>query len=76
LIVLAISTILNAIYFLHTVVRIYTPVNVPEAFRNVKIRSGRGTAIALICLIIMNFVLGLMSQPLTDLIQLGIEMFA
>jgi multicomponent Na+:H+ antiporter subunit D len=76
LIVLAISTILNAIYFLHTVVRIYTPVNVPEAYRNVRIHPSRGTVIALTCLIAMNFILGLMSQPLTDLIQLGIEMFA
>jgi multicomponent Na+:H+ antiporter subunit D len=76
LIVLAVSTVLNAIYFLHTVVRIYTPVNVPEEFKDVHIRTKRGAAVALFGLIIMNFALGLMSQPITDLIQAGIEMFA
>ncbi len=76
LIVLAISTILNTIYFLHTVVRIYTPVAAPEEFRDVHIRPGLGATAALLCLIILNFGLGLFSQPVTDLIRVGIEMFA
>lgn len=76
LVVLAVSTILNAVYFLHTVIRIYTPVNVPEELRNVHVHMSAGAAAAVSCLIIMNFVLGLMSQPVTDLIQFGLEMFA
>lgn len=76
LIVLAVSTVLNAVYFLHTVIRIYTPVNAPEEFKDVHIHMAPGAALALFCLIIMNFFMGLMSQPLTDLIQVGIEMFA
>ncbi|MBS6397444.1 MAG: sodium:proton antiporter [Clostridiales bacterium] len=76
LIVLAVSTVLNAVYFLHTVIRIYTPVDVPEEFKGTRIRTGAGAAAALFCLIIMNFLMGLLSQPITDLIHLGIEMFA
>lgn len=76
LIVLAISTILNAVYFLHTVIGIYTPVDAPKEYKGVRIRMTAGLALAMFCLILMNFVLGLMSQPITDLIQLGIEMFA
>ncbi len=76
LIVLAVSTILNAVYFLHTVIRIYTPVQTPREFTNIHVRMSMGAVAAVYCLIILNFGMGLMSQPLTDLIQFGIEMFA
>ena len=76
LVVLAVSTILNAVYFLHTVIRIYTPTGAPEEFKHIHAHMSAGTALAVFCLIIMNFAMGLMSQPLTDLIQFGIEMFA
>ena len=75
MIVLAVSTILNAVYFLHTVIRVYTPVDAPPEFAGVHVHVKAGTAFALFCLIAMNFVLGLMSQPVTDLIQAGLEMF-
>lgn len=76
LVVLAVSTILNAVYFLHTVVRMYTPVGIPEEWKGVHIHPSAGTAWALLCLILLNFILGMMSQPITDLIQQGIGMFA
>lgn len=76
LVVLAVSTVLNAVYFLHTVIRIYTPVDEPEAFRGVRIHMTAGAAAALFCLMAMNFFMGLMSQPITKLIQMGIGMFA
>jgi len=76
LVVLAVSTVLNAVYFLHTVIRIYTPVDAPKEFAGIRIHMPVGVAAALFCLIVMNFVMGLLSQPITDLIQLGIEMFA
>lgn len=76
LIVLAVSTILNAVYFLHTVVRIYTPVNVPEEYKYMRVHASPGTAAALFWLIFLNFFMGMMSQPITDLIRFGIEMFA
>ncbi len=76
LVVLAVSTILNAVYFLHTVIRIYTPTGALEEFRNVHVHMSAGAAAAVSCLILLNFGMGLLSQPLTDLIQFGIEMFA
>ncbi len=76
LIVLAVSTILNAVYFLHTVIRIYTPVNIPEEVKGEKARPNFSARIALIALIAINFGLGLFSQPVTDLIEMGLDMFA
>ncbi|HBN57072.1 MAG TPA: sodium:proton antiporter [Lachnospiraceae bacterium] len=76
LIVLAVSTVLNAVYFLHTVIRIYTPVNIPENVKGIHIHVKAGAAAALVALILLNFVLGLLSQPITDLIHAGIDMFA
>lgn len=70
LLALAISTVLNAIYFLHTVVRIYTPAEM----KTVKRLPAAGCA-ALGCLAALTFVLGMVSQPLTELIQDGIRMF-
>lgn len=75
LIVLAISTILNAVYFLHTVIRIYTPVNIPEEVKNERNSSPFSAKVALLALILINFGLGLFSQPITDLIQMGLGMF-
>ena len=75
LIVLAISTILNAIYFMKTVIRIYTPVEdsdyKPEHARNHKVYT-----VALALFIIINFALGVVSQPIVDLIKEGLRMFA
>lgn len=76
LIVLAISTILNAIYFLHTVIRIYTPIWDETKVISVRIKATFGVGLALFCLIFINFVLGLCSQPITNLILQGIQMFA
>lgn len=86
LIALAISTILNAVYFMKTVIRIYTPVpkNEEEATvnvmptvegRKVTVREQPVKAIALVMFIILNFVLGLNSEPIVNLIKMGLEMF-
>ena len=76
LIVLAVSTVLNAVYFLHTVIRIYTPVDIPENVRGIHIHVKVSAAVALMALILLNFALGLLSQPIMDLIHAGIDMFA
>lgn len=74
LIALAISTILNAIYFMKTVIRIYTPVE--SEFKGISFKECKVYGITLICFIILNFILGMYSQPIVDLIQSGINMFA
>ena len=80
LIVLAVSTILNAIYFLKTVVRIYIPANKDEVaekgyftlkFPEQKIYCG-----TIVMFILINLVLGMASQPIISLIAEGLHHFA
>lgn len=75
LIVLGISTILNAIYFMKTVIRIYTPVE-NSPYEKVSWKQSKVYAAALVCFVILNIVLGISSQPIVDLIQSGLNMFA
>ena len=76
LIALAISTILNAIYFIHTVVTIYTPVE--DETKEQQRRHWHEkpwVTISLLIFIALNFVLGVYSQPLVNLITKGLHMF-
>ena len=74
LLVLAISTILNAIYFMKTVIRIYTPAE--TACEKRKFTKQKLFAVSGSCLVVLNIVLGTMSQFLVNLIRKGLEMFA
>ena len=76
LVVLAVSTILNAIYFIHTVVTIYTPVE--ENSDNQERRHWHEkpwVTVSLVIFIALNFVLGICSQPVVELITRGLRMF-
>lgn len=73
LICLAISTVLNAIYFMKTVIRIYTP-NKEETTR-IHIKDQLGFSAALLFMVILNMVLGCCSQPIINLIEMGLSMF-
>lgn len=75
LIVLGISTILNAIYFMKTVIRIYTPVE-ENKYECVTFSSMKLYAATLVCFIGLNIILGVNSQPIVDLIQQGLSMFS
>lgn len=75
LLVLGVSTILNAIYFMKTVIRIYTPVEHTE-YPAAGWRQGRIYAATLVCFMILNVILGVFSQPIVDLIEMGLNMFA
>lgn len=74
LLCLAASTILNAVYFLKTVVRLYTPVKTKYA--TIPLTKNKSYALALLCFILLNFVLGIMSDPIVELITNGLAMFA
>lgn len=80
LIALAISVILNAVYFMKTVIRIYTPekreVVIDKGFEEVDIWEQPAKNVALICFIALNLFLGLSSEPIINLIERGLEMFA
>ncbi|MCM1136360.1 MAG: sodium:proton antiporter [Clostridium sp.] len=75
LIVLAISTILNAIYFMKTVIRIYTPVEFSN-FDTASFKNMKSYALTLVCFIVLNVILGVSSQPIVDLIEQGLAMFS
>ena len=83
-IALAISTVLNAVYFMKTVIRIYTrkPMGLSgmgsggaETGRVVSLSEQPAKSAALVCFILLNLILGLNSDPIVRLIQSGIEMF-
>ena len=80
LIVLAISTVLNAIYFLKTVVRIYTPAN-PDVIREkgyfcLRLPEQKLYSATMVRFILVNLILGVSSQPIIDLIRQGLHHFA
>ena len=79
LIVLAISTILNTIYFLKTVIRIYTPVS-PETvkekgFITVHSKEQKLYCFTIVLFIVLNLILGMASQPVITFIQTGLRYF-
>ena len=80
LIVLAISTILNAVYFLKTVVRIYTPVDrkiiQEKGYFNLKFPEQKLYCVTIALFIIVNLILGMTSQPIIRLIEEGLRNFA
>lgn len=74
LIVLGISTILNAIYFMKTVLRIYVPEK-REDCETFTFKNGKVYVVTLICFIALNIFLGMLSQPIVEWIHSGLEMF-
>ena len=80
LICLAISTVLNAIYFMKMVIRIYTPPKGVDAerfkdYRKIGIKDQPLFSFALILMIILNMILGCCSQPIVNCIETGLAMF-
>ncbi len=76
LIVLGISTILNAIYFMKTVIRIYTPVENEQGYDSVTFGKMKLYAVTLVCFMVLNVFLGVSSQPVVNLIEQGLAMFS
>ena len=80
LVALAVSTILNAVYFMKTVIRIYTPehpaVLKKKKFRAVTVSDHPAKSAAMVCFIILNLILGLSSEPIVHLLERGMNMFA
>lgn len=72
MIALAISTVLNAVYFLHTVLTIYTPINKEKILT---FRNERSFGFAIIIFIILNLFLGIGSNLVWQAINLGTGIF-
>ena len=79
LIVLAISTILNAIYFLKTVLRIYTPetkeIEEKKGFYRITWKNQKWYSLTIVLFVIVNLILGVSSQPIIELIKEGLHNF-
>ena len=75
MIVLGISTILNSIYFMKTVIRIYTP-SPDSGFAGIALKNEKLYALAIILFVALNITLGMSSQPVVDAIRTGLEMFS
>lgn len=73
LLALAVSTILNVIYFMYVSVILYTGKADPD--RRVGFRQQRTFIAAVFLLILVNVAIGLHSQPLTSLFEAGLDMF-
>ena len=79
LIVLAISTILNTIYFLKTVLRIYMPekaeIEKQKEFYRITFREQKLYTATIIMFIVLNLILGMNSEPIIQLIRDGLHNF-
>lgn len=76
IIVLAISTILNAVYFMKTVLRIYTPMPAEEVeakgYVQISWKQHKVYTVAIILFIAFNVILGCNSKPIILLIEEGL----
>jgi len=77
LVVLGISTILNAIYFMKTAIRIYIPEKeINDRYYTIKMSEQKLYSLALVLFIILNIALGMFSNQVLNLIKVGLEMFS
>ncbi len=73
-IVLGVSTILNTVYFMRTVITIYTPVD--EEMRKVHgISPSKTEQAAMAAMILLNVVVGVASTPIIRALESGLAMF-
>ncbi len=74
LIILALSTVLNTLYFARTVLRIYGhPAEAPAG--SLPVRAQRSYAAAAVLFILCNFAAGVAASPLIDILERGLAMF-
>ncbi|MBR0082268.1 MAG: sodium:proton antiporter [Clostridia bacterium] len=72
LIVLAVSTVLNAMYFMRVIIGIYTPV--PERRTRMTLREQRPFAVSSLLLALLNLSAGVAAQPLVLLLERGLSL--
>lgn len=72
LIVLAISTILNAVYFLRAMIVIYTPASKTQ-IRKTGVRGSVTFNVAIVAFVAFNLILGMASKPIMDIIKTGLS---
>ena len=75
LIALAVSTTLNVVYFLRTLINVYSVPKVDIPRKTIRFRTSPVQDIVLVVMIAVNVSVGLHSQPLISLFEKGIEIF-
>lgn len=75
LIALAVSTILNVIYFLRTLINIYSPAIVDLKRKKITFGSAKAFSVTVLVMSAVNLAVGLHSQPIISLFEKGIEIF-
>lgn len=76
---LAISTLLNAMYFMKTVIRIYSPekeLTDTSSYTTLTVKQQPVKALAFLLFLVLNLFLGLFPGLVTDLITSGLSMFS
>ena len=73
LVALAVSTILNAMYFIGQTINIYTPLQRKDTAFSVK--AGKAMWVAVVSFIVINLLLGIGSEPIFSWIQTGLSRF-
>ena len=76
LVAVAISTLLNAVYFLGTAITLYVPLKEGETALPPTVRKNKYTAVSVIGMIVMNLVMGIFSQPILTALAEGLARFA
>ncbi len=76
LITIAISTVLNAVYFLKTLLRIFTNDDSQISVRGGKMDKSPRYIFSLFALVFVNLFIGLNSGPLIDTIESGLRLFS
>ena len=72
---MAISSMLNAVYFIRTLIRIYTDPHHTVSKSNIRAHHRLGYNVPMAVLGAINLFLGLFSWVVIDLINRGLEMF-
>lgn len=72
---LAVSTILNVIYFMRTTLNLYAPAITYHPTHAVAWRSERSFAAVVTAMVLINIAVGLHSQPIISLLERGIDLF-
>ena len=70
---LAVSTLLNVLYFMKTVITLYRPAR--DGFEAPEYQSGKLATTAMIGFVIVNVLAGLMASPMMEAIRTGLAMF-
>ena len=75
LVALAISTILNAMYFVRMTISVYTP-EMNEQYEDRSFRAGSLYHLSMVVFILIVLTLGILSNPIVDWITRGLEQFS